>query len=239
LGLAIARCQCPIQEASRETCCCFLPAKSSITVPLSFVEILPGFFACILGIFSSPGHAVGADIKCTSLGLVPRGWSPLRVSLLGSGITARSRCQEGSSSPDAKCRHPCASWLGQAADLAFSPNRWRLCWEGEATAAWAGFPVPRHRKQLPGSFMDGRGSAGTALPSLLVSMLFGDSIWESLTEGSLGGWRSQQCPGCAYPALGLCDCAEDALKWRQGPAALSIPTAKPSGARLMMAVKTP
>lgn len=45
--------------------------------------------------------------------------------------------------------------------------------------------------------------------------------------------------GCLAPALGLCDCAEDALKWRQGPAALSIPTAKPSGARLMMAVKTP
>lgn len=41
-------------------------------------------------------------------------------------------------------------------------------------------------------------------PSQLVSMLFGGSIWEILTAGSLGEWRSQQCPGGAWPQLCVC-----------------------------------
>lgn len=74
------------------------------------------------------------------------------------------------------------------------PDRWKLCWEGEATAALGWFScaeAKQRRKQLPVSFAGGHGFAGATLSSqlvegLVISVPFGDR-----------GWR----PGKPHPRL--------------------------------------
>lgn len=72
------------------------------------------------------------------------------------------------------------------------PGRWKLCWEGEATAALGWFScaeAKQCRKQLPVSFAGGHGFASATLSSqlvegLVISVPVGGQ--ESLTPDSLG-----------------------------------------------------
>lgn len=168
---------------------------AALTLPPASAQLLHLPYQHRQGVSTHPGHLFLCGVCRRS-----RHWVTSPGSVTGVQLTSPyassiwdigqwlpgSRCQEDSSSPVARCRRPQASWPGPAADLAvFPPSRWKLCWEGEATAVLGWFScteAKQCRKQLPASFTGGHGFAGSALSSqlvegLVISMPFGERAW--------------------------------------------------------------
>lgn len=156
---------------------------AALTLPPASAQLLHLPYQYCQGVSTHPGHLFLCEVcrrsrhQVTSPGSVTgvQLTSPYASSIwdIGQWLPG-SRCQEDSSSPDAWCRHPQASWPGQAADLAvFPPADGSCAGKGGPQQCWAGFPV--WRQSSVGSSCLRASQVGTGL----LALPFPASLWKS------------------------------------------------------------